>query len=209
MLLCYSVEKSKNRGDFMERTEEKKIAFDIREIVLIGLFTALTAVGAFIKIPIPYISFSLQTLFVAMAGMLLGARNGMISMAVYVIIGLLGFPIFTQGGGIGYVLQPSFGYLIGFLVYAYMTGYFTRKLKEITFKNLFLAQLPGMFVMYAIALPYFFFISQYYTENPIGVGALFTYCFALLLPGEALKCSIAAGLGKRLIPVLKKGGMYK
>lgn len=193
----------------MERTAAKKLTITVHETVLIALFAALTAVGAFIKIPIPYISFSLQTLFVSMAGMLLGAKDGLISMAVYITIGFLGFPIFTMGGGIGYVLQPSCGYLIGFLFYACLTGYFTRKLKNITFKNLYLTQLPGLFVMYAIALPYYFFISKYYTDNPIGVSALFVYCFLALMPGEAAKCAAAAALGKRLIPVLKKQGLFK
>lgn len=193
----------------MEKSVSGKLSLTIRETALIALFAALTATGAFIKIPIPYVAFSLQTLFVSMSGMLLGAKNGVISMAVYIIIGFLGFPIFTQGGGIGYVLQPSCGYLIGFLFYSGLTGFFTRRLKQISFKNLFLAQLPGLFAMYAVALPYFFFISKYYTDNPISISALLIYCFAALMPGEAVKCTVAAGLGKRLIPVLKRQGVFK
>lgn len=175
-----------------------------REIVLCGLFTALIAVGAFIKIPIPYLSFSLQTMFVALAGMLLGKRMGVLAVLVYIVIGLAGLPIFTQGGGIGYVLQPSFGFLIGFLFYAYLTGKLTER-KVPTFKNLLLAQLPGLFLMYAIALPYFFLISNFYLDNGLGVAALFTYCFAAMMPGEAVKVLLAAWLGKRLVPVLRRG----
>jgi len=183
----------------------KKNRLATRDIVLCAMFTALIAIGAFIKIPIPYISFSLQTMFVALAGMLLGEKLGTIAVAVYIAIGLAGLPIFTMGGGIGYVLQPSCGFLIGFIFYAYMTGRFTKKLRRPDFKSLFLAQLPGLFVMYAIALPYFFLISKYYTSNPMSVGALLTYCFAAMMPGEAAKCLLSAWLGKRLIPVLRRG----
>lgn len=190
----------RSAGGHME-TAKKEL--NIRELILIALFAALTAIGAFIKIPIPYISFSLQTLFVSMSGMLLGAKAGAITMAVYIIIGFLGFPIFTMGGGIGYLLQPSCGYLFGFLLYSALTGYFTRKLKTLSFKNLYLAQIPGLLAMYAAALPYFYFISNYYTDNPISVSALFLYCFLALMPGEAAKCAAAAALGKRLIPALR------
>lgn len=163
-----------------------------RDMALCAMFTALIAIGAFIKIPIPYIAFSLQTLFVSLAGMLLGPRLGLLSVGCYVALGLLGLPIFTQGGGIGYVLQPSFGFLIGFFFYAYLTGFFTQRLKRRTFGRLLVCQLPGLFLMYAIALPYFFFMSKYFSTNPITVSSLFIYCFLAMLPGEALKCSLAA-----------------
>ncbi len=180
-----------------------KHASPARSIVLCGLFSALIAVGAFIRIPVPYLSFSLQTMFVALAGMLLGKKLGVISVLVYIAVGLMGLPIFTQGGGIGYVLQPSFGFLIGFIPYAYLTGRFTEKIGAPTFKNLVLAQLPGLFTMYAIALPYFYLISNLYLGG-MGVEALFLYCFAAMMPGEAVKSLLSAWMGKRLLPVLRK-----
>jgi biotin transport system substrate-specific component len=73
-------------------------------LAYIALFAALTAIGAFIKIPLPYVPFTLQVLFVFFAGSLLGSERGMQSQLVYVGIGLAGFPVFTQGGGIGYFL---------------------------------------------------------------------------------------------------------
>ena len=87
-----------------------------RELVLCALFTALTAVGAFIKIPVPVVPFTLQFLFTMLAGLLLGGRLGAISVGAYAVLGLLGLPIFTEGGGFWYLLKPSFGYILGFIV---------------------------------------------------------------------------------------------
>ena len=78
-------------------------------MALCSLFTALIAIGAFLQIPLPNFDyFTLQFFFVLMAGMLLGARLGALSAALYVLIGLLGIPVFAAGGGISYVLRPSF-----------------------------------------------------------------------------------------------------
>ena len=84
-----------------------------RKIILTGLFAALTAIGAFIRIPTPISSFTLQVFFTCMAGLLLGPGLGAASQAVYVLLGLVGLPIFTQGGGFSYVTQPTFGFLLG------------------------------------------------------------------------------------------------
>ena len=85
-------------------------------MILVALFAALIAVGAFIRVPVPLVPFTMQTFFVVLAGMLLGKKLGGASALVYLAVGLIGIPVFTQGGGIGYVLKPSFGYLIGFVV---------------------------------------------------------------------------------------------
>ena len=91
-------------------------------LVYCALFTALIAVGAFIKIPIPVVPFTLQYLFTMLAGILLGSRLGSLSVLAYMILGLIGLPIFSEGGGIGYVFKPSFGYIIGFCVETFVTG---------------------------------------------------------------------------------------
>ena len=94
----------------------------IRKLVYTALFAALTAVGAFLRIPMVYSSVTLQYLFTAMAGLLLGRRWGALSQAVYVLLGLVGLPIFTMGGGFGYVFQPTFGFLLGLIPAAWVVG---------------------------------------------------------------------------------------
>ena len=74
-----------------------------KSIIYCGLFTALIAVGAFIKIPVPVVPFTLQYLFTMLAGLLLGAHLGSLSVFAYMVLGLAGLPIFTEGGGLWYV----------------------------------------------------------------------------------------------------------
>lgn len=93
-----------------------------RSLILAALFAALTAIGAFLKIPLGALSLTLQFFFTAMAGVLLGPRWGAASQAVYVALGLMGLPVFTLGGGLGYVFQPSFGFLLGLIPAAWVIG---------------------------------------------------------------------------------------
>ena len=74
-----------------------------KSLILCSLFAALIAVGAFIKIPIPVVPFTLQVLFTTLAGLLLGPKLGAISVGIYLLIGLIGIPVFTQGGGPSYI----------------------------------------------------------------------------------------------------------
>ena len=86
-----------------------------KQLILCAMFVALIAIGAFITIPIPIIPLTLQDLFVMLAGILLGPKWGALASLIYVFMGLAGLPVFTQGGGLAYVLKPSFGFLIGLL----------------------------------------------------------------------------------------------
>ena len=93
-----------------------------RMLILCALFAALTAVGAFLRLPAGAMSITLQFFFTAMAALLLGPRWGALSQIVYVALGLAGLPVFTQGGGPGYVFQPSFGFLLGLIPAAWVMG---------------------------------------------------------------------------------------
>ncbi len=176
-----------------------------RDICLCGVFAALIAVGAFIKIPIPVCPITLQTLFVAMAGLILGSRRAALSVAVYIIVGLLGIPVFTQGGGIGYVTVPTFGYIIGFCAGAFVTGLIAERKEEPSFTRLFLASLAGLFFVYAFGLVYYYFISNYAAGNePIGLYKLFVFCFLLTLPGDIVSCAAAALAARHAAPVIRR-----
>lgn len=176
-----------------------------KELILCALFSALIAVGAFIKIPVPVVPFTLQFLYTNLAGLLLGRKLGAISVGVYIFIGLLGLPVFTSGGGIGYILQPTFGYIIGFMAGAYVTGYIAEKFQKQTYKNIFYASFAGLGIVYLFGMVYYYFIANYYMNSPIGIWSLFFYCFILAVPGDILICFISAMLVKRLLPIIKKG----
>ena len=73
-----------------------------KDMIMCALFTALIAVGAFIKVPVPVVPFTLQFLFTMLAGLIMGGRLGAISVGLYAVLGLVGLPIFAEGGGIWY-----------------------------------------------------------------------------------------------------------
>jgi len=176
-------------------------------MVLCALFAALIAVGAFIRIPVPLVPFTLQTFFVSLAGMLLGRKLGALSALLYLFIGLIGLPVFTQGGGIGYVLKPSFGYLIGFVLGAFVTGTIARKSDKPSFGRLLCAALSGLAVIYTLGSVYFYFLSNYYLGNPVGVWTALLYCFVVFIPGDGAMSIVAALVAKRMIPILEKSNL--
>lgn len=92
-----------------------------------AVFVALIAIGAFIRLPLVWMDyFDLGPLFVLWAGYLLGPWRGARVVAVYTLLGLLGVPIFVEGGGLGYILKPTFGYLLGYMAAAWLAGYLVR-----------------------------------------------------------------------------------
>ena len=169
-----------------------------RSIILCGLFAALIAVGAFIKIPFGIAPFTFQVLFVVLAGFLLGSKRALISVLVYIAIGLSGIPVFAAGGGINYVLHPTFGYLIGFALAAFIIGYITERMKELAIMKMLLVSFLGVLSAYTVGLVYFYVISNYLISNPIGVKTLLWSCFVVFIPGDIIKCIVGVLLSKRL-----------
>ncbi|MEY8339107.1 biotin transporter BioY [Lachnospiraceae bacterium 62-35] len=181
----------------------KKGVSQTRDMILCGMFAALIAAGAFIKIPIPVVPFTLQFLFTTLAGLFLGGKLGALSVCLYIGVGLMGLPVFASGGGPAYVLQPSFGYLIGFVLGTWLTGTMAHgKQGNPSDKQLFAACFAGLLVVYACGMAYYWMISTFYLGTGIGLFPLFLYCFVLAVPGDIVLCLVSVALGKRLLPVL-------
>lgn len=140
-----------------------------KNLILVAMFAALTAIGAFVRIPIPYIPFTLQFLFCAFAGILLGARLGALSQLLYIAVGLLGLPVFAEGGGIDYIFKPSFGYLIGFVAAAWVIGTLTQRIKCLTFAKAFAAIMVGVFSLYSIGTIYLYLILNLYLGKTVSI----------------------------------------
>ncbi len=174
-----------------------------RNLILTALFAALTAVGAFLKIPTPISSFSLQFLFTAMAGVLLGKRYGALSQLVYVLLGLAGLPVFTAGGGLTYVLQPTFGFLLGLIPAAWVVGALAER-GHSTFWSLMLAGAAGLLVLYAVGLPYMHLILTLYLQRDWTIAQTLTGGMLIFLPWDALKLIVTAALGCRLAPQIRQ-----
>ncbi len=169
-----------------------------------GLFTTLIILGAFIKIPVPVIPFTLQFLFVSLAGLLLGAKYGGLSVFIYAALGLAGLPVFTAGGGITYVVFPTFGYIIGFIFSAFVTGIVSTKMQPNT-KNYMFASFCGLIILHIIGIPYYYIISHYVIQNSLTFKEIFLFCFVYTVPGDLLLCLLSARIALKLKPFVNKG----
>lgn len=168
-----------------------------RKLVFTALLTALTAAGAFLRIPLGFSSITLQFLFTAMAGVLLGPGCGALSQGVYVALGLMGLPIFTTGGGFGYVLQPTFGFLLGLIpaaIIGAISGKSTAPLR------IALACAAGLAALYAVGVPYMALILNGYMGKNMSLSALLWAGMIPFLPGDAIKIAVTA----LLCPLLRK-----
>lgn len=157
----------------------------IRTMTRVARFAALTAVGAFIRIPLGYSSITLQTFFTAMAGCVLGPWYGALSQVVYVALGLVGLPIFTQGGGIGYLMQPTCGFLLGLIPAAWVIGRIAGRKPEP--KQIVPACLLGYGVLYAIGVPYMALILNTFLGKGMGFSAIMWAGMIPFLPGDMIK----------------------
>ena len=170
----------------------------VREIALCALFIALIAIGAFIRIPVGSDVYTLQFLFTLLAGLILGARLGAMCVAAYILMGLLGIPVFAAGGGLGYVLQPTFGYLIGFIVQAWIVGNLSRRNgRQTAFRRLFVINLIGLGIVYLIGITWFYLATNYILQTPLSLWAALFYCGLLQLPPDVFLCIGAAMLAER------------
>lgn len=175
---------------------------DTKRLILTALFTALTVIGAYLRIPTPWSSFTLQILFVCMAGLLLGPKYGAASQIIYVALGLIGLPIFSGGGGPGYVFHPTFGFLLGYIAAAFVIGLICRENRGV--RRMAIACVAGLAVIYLLGLPYMGLILNVYLGKGIDFAALLWIGMLPFLPADALKIVLAVALSRKLLPALSK-----
>lgn len=175
-----------------------------RDLILTSLFTALMVAGAFIRIPFPLLPVTLQSFFCALAGLVIGPRLGSLSMIVYAALGLAGVPVFAQGGGITYIFNKSFGFILGFIAGAYVIGKLSQQIKKPSRANSIKAVLAGLFTIYALGITYMLVIIRLYLGNT-EIG--FLYVLTANLPyiiKDLILFSVAAIASVSILPKLTK-----
>jgi len=178
--------------------------FSTRDITFVSLFVALITIGSKITIPSPIVPFSMQFMFVVLAGMLLGSRLGLTSMIVYIILGLIGVPVFAKGGGIGYLVSPTFGYIIGFVAAAYIIGKMTERVKgKLTFIKALAISLVGLLAVYTFGLSYMLLIKNLYIGSGMTLANAFWYGVVLFIPSDFIFCMICALIGTKVASRVK------
>ena len=164
----------------------------IREITLCALFVAFITVGTFVRIPLGGNVFTLQFLFTLLAGLVLGPRLGTTAVGAYILLGLLGVPIFATGGGMGYLFRPTFGYLAAFAIQAYLCGVLSRRYKKANFRKLFVINVGGLAVVYIIGVSWFYLVSNYVLDTPSAAWVVLFYSVVLQALPDLLLCAAAA-----------------
>jgi len=158
-----------------------------RYLILAALFAVLTALGSLIRIPMPVSAFTLQIFFCAMSGFLLGSRWGAVSQIGYLLLGVIGLPVFASGAGLGAFLTPTGGFLLALVPMAWICGK--------TGKG-YLA----LVVLYAIGLPYMHLIITLYLQKPWHIWQTLLYGMIIFLPLDLLKIRCASWLCKKIRP---------
>ncbi|WP_173918854.1 biotin transporter BioY [Halobacillus sp. Marseille-Q1614] len=164
----------------------------------------MTAIGAFIKVPLPVVPFTLQIVAVFLAGTLLGSKRGLQSQLVYLFVGLAGLPVFTQGGGLTYILQPTFGYLIGFGMGAYAIGFIIERIQQPTLKHFIAANLIGTVLIYAIGVPYLYLALNLWLNIPTSLSHVLAAGLFSTVGIDIVLAVFTSLLAVRVYPVFKK-----
>jgi biotin transport system substrate-specific component len=184
-------------------------ALHLRSYILASLFASMTAAGAFIRIPLGPVPFTLQDFFVLLSGSLLGPRFGPLSQVIYLVIGLVGLPVFSLGGGPGYIFQPTFGYLLAFPITSHIIG---RLLysgpnplpdKTKSFPRIAVAISAGAIMMFALGVTVLYLNLRYVAGQPIPLSAAIWSGFVVFVPGSILKIVLSSILTQKLSPHLR------
>jgi biotin transport system substrate-specific component len=138
----------------------------------------------------------LQNMFVFLSGLLLGSRWGLASVAVYLLAGIVGLPVFAGGtGGIGRIFGPTGGFLLGYLPVVFLVGRMAERLPRRMVWDV-AAMTVGAMVLYACGVAWLAAVTGLSPAKALALG------MAPFLPGDALKIAAAALIARAVRPVM-------
>lgn len=175
------------------------------DLAYIGLFAALMAVCAWISIPMPapLVPFTLQTFGVFAAVTTLGGRRGTFAVGAYLLLGLVGLPVFTGfRGGPGTLLGTTGGYILGFWVCAAVYWLVTARLGT-SLPVILAAGAAGLVSCYAFGTAWFLVLYTR-TTGPMGLGAALGMCVVPYVVPDLVKLALAVWISRRLRPRLQE-----
>ena len=183
-----------------------------RDIVHIALFAALMAVLAFfppLMIPAIGVPITAQSMGPMLAGGVLGAKRGGLSMLLFVALVAIGLPLLSGGrGGIGALVGPWSGFIYGWVASAFVIGWLTERFwTNLTFVSAFaFAVIGGIGVVYGIGVPWFWWLSNASAAAPtMSLGSAFFASALAFIPGDLIKAGVAAAVVvtvKRAYPLI-------
>ena len=170
----------------------------LRLMVLASLMSALTAVGSYIQVPIGPVPIVLTNLFVLLAGLLLGSRWALSSVGLYLLMGTIGIPVFAGGkGGFAHFLGPTGGYLAGYALGAWVTGFISERSRGAMVLEI-AAVIVGCLCIYALGVPWLKVVTRMTWSRALLVG------MAPFVIGDALKASAVIVLARAVRPMLDR-----
>lgn len=174
------------RPTIADRLFSRGLAVDA---VLVGAGAALVAIAAQVQIPLWPVPVTGQTLAVLLVGSALGALRGALSMSLYLVLGVVGLPVFSDAeAGMDVILGPTGGYIVGFVFSAAFTGWIAQRSWDRKILRAILAFLGGTVVTFAVGLPWLAASLGYDLGQTLMAG-LFPF-----IVGGAIKTVIAAGV---------------
>ncbi len=174
-------------------------------LTLSALFCTLICVGSFIRIPMPnMMPITLQTFFVLLTGLVLPLKASTLATITYMALGLIGLPIFSGGGGLGYVLMPNFGFVIGFLIASIIMSVVTEKLKKRSFWQYIAISLLGITLIYIIGILYFAFITNVHNNNNYSAIWFIQTVFLPFVPKEIICIILSSISAYKIRPYITK-----
>lgn len=170
----------------------------IKTMVYTALFVALITIGSFIFIPIGPVPIVLQNMFVLLSAIILGPLQASICVGIYLLSGFAGLPVFAGGvSGLGKLVGPTGGYLIGYLPAVLVTGYISKTLGK-KLSSYIIAMSIGSLFIYSIGVPWLMVVASLNLKKALIVGM---YPFLI---GDVLKIIAAAFIAKKTSPLLKQ-----
>ncbi|MDI6822490.1 MAG: biotin transporter BioY [Actinomycetota bacterium] len=170
----------------------------IRDMVLVALFAALTAIGAWIRIPIQPVPITFQVFFALLAGAILGAWLGALSQIIYILLGCIGLPVFAGGSsGLGVLFGPTGGYLFGFVIGAYLIGGMVGIRQNPGYLWFLVSMLLGVAVIYLLGMIQLMMVTRMTFQKALAVGVL------PFIGIDLIKAIVAALVAQRLKDAFK------
>ncbi len=167
-----------------------------KRIAFIGLYVALLTVSAKISIPFVPVPMTMQSAVVLFFACYLGMTDAAVGVSLYIVLGLIGVPVFASGGGFSYVTVPSFGFTLGFVVSTVLCGLIFKRGGGI--RNIVLTLSVGTVALYVVGITYFLLLKTFYLGGTIDIWNTLLKFWIVFIPSDILKAVICAVLLKRV-----------
>lgn len=169
----------------------------VRDLTFIGIFAAVIVVMTYISIPLPGVSFTMQTFAVALCAIALGPEKGFIAVLVYLLLGSIGLPVFSNfRGGLGMLFGATGGFLITFPIMAYIIGLGAKREKTVWPLVSHIALAAAINYLSGVV------VFSFVTKNTLWVS--FVACVLTFIPTDLLKLTLAVVIGRRIRRFIQK-----